>query len=690
MKVYLYCLLAALLGTTLAWGQEGDAPQGRPAAEDGVEVLTRGPVHEAFAGTVTFNPEPGIVVPKAPPEGIEELPPEQKPEGDNVAWIPGYWAWDDERTDFLWISGIWRNLPPGRQWVPGYWGETSEGFQWTSGYWADASASEIEYLAEPPDSVEVGPNIAASSPDQIWMPGCWLWRQNRYAWRPGYWSAGQQNWVWVPAYYAWTPRGYVFVDGYYDYAVVNRGLVFAPVYFHSRIYTQRRYSYSPVTVINLSVFGSQLFLRPTHQHYYFGDYYAANYANAGYHPWYSYNSRHHGYDPIYAHERWHHRQDRAWEQNIQADFQHRRDHEDARPPRTLAAQNALVASQGSSIQKGLVVAASLAVLAKSTDSPLRLKPVAQEERQTLALRGQEVKKFLQERQKLEAKETVKLAADPAATVKLAADPAKPSEPARIKFSKSPLVSRPVDQLDKNQAPPKRHEVLKPDLKVEPKPRVRTEVNTPKGKPDQPKVEPKPPTGKPDLPKVNPDLPKGKPDQPKVKPEQPKGKPDQPKFEPKPPKGKPDAPKGNLPGAKRTEPVPPKPKEASEKPVGKTPRAGEDPPNPTTNPKRDDPPQPKPPQPRVERPEPKPQPQPKVDRPEPKPQPQPKADRPEPKPQPQPKADRPEPKPQPQPKADRPEPKPQPPPRAEPPAKPPQGNPGAGPGPKPDKPKGKDK
>ena len=60
--------------------------------EDGVEVLTRGPVHEAFAETVTFDPEPGIVVAKAPPAAIEELPPDQRPEGANVAWIPGYWA----------------------------------------------------------------------------------------------------------------------------------------------------------------------------------------------------------------------------------------------------------------------------------------------------------------------------------------------------------------------------------------------------------------------------------------------------------------------------------------------------------------------------------------------------------------------------------------------------------------------
>jgi hypothetical protein len=125
-------------------GNQGDPAPGAadPAASnDEMEVLTRGPVHEAFAETVSLNPQPGPVVPKAAPEAIEELPPDQKPEGDNVAWIPGYWSWDEERRDFLWVSGIWRVLPPGRQWVPSYWRDARGGQQWVGGYWADAQAA---------------------------------------------------------------------------------------------------------------------------------------------------------------------------------------------------------------------------------------------------------------------------------------------------------------------------------------------------------------------------------------------------------------------------------------------------------------------------------------------------------------------------------------------------------------------
>ena len=117
------CLVASLAAVATAMGVNAAlaAQSEQSGSGEGVEVLTRGPVHEAFAQAVTFDPQPGIVVPKAPPAPIEEMPPAQKPEGDNVVWIPGYWDWDDERDDFIWVSGIWRALPPGRQWVPGYW-----------------------------------------------------------------------------------------------------------------------------------------------------------------------------------------------------------------------------------------------------------------------------------------------------------------------------------------------------------------------------------------------------------------------------------------------------------------------------------------------------------------------------------------------------------------------------------------
>jgi hypothetical protein len=424
-----------------------------------VEVLTRGPVHEAFAETITFDPQPGIVAPKAPPAAIEEVPPLQRPEGKNVTWIPGYWGWDDERSDYLWISGIWRSLPPGRQWVPGYWDQSRQGVQWTSGYWADANATEIQYLPAPPASIERGPNVAAPSPDQNWLPGNWIWQQNRYAWRPGYWAVANQDWDWVPDHYVWTPSGYVFVDGYYDYSVPRRGIVFAPVYFDGGLRTQRGFSYSPSMVINPGVFDSNLFLRPSYGHYYFGDYYGSNYANAGYSPWFSYQSSRRGYDPIYINQRWQHRNDRDWERRTESNFRRLRDDATIRPPRTWTAQQSLQTSGTGDDRNRLTIAGSLDDLARSQAGRQRFQPVDKAEREQFTSRGADYRKFLVQRQQLEAN----------AASKTGKDAAQSLQPAQRKLPRSPFVSAPVDQLGGDRVPPKRHEVLKPNLGIQREP-----------------------------------------------------------------------------------------------------------------------------------------------------------------------------------------------------------------------------
>ena len=167
--------------------------------------------------------------------------------------------------------------------------------------------------------------------------------------------------------------------------------LFAPVYFNSSIYSQRGFSYSPATVINPAVFASHLFLRPSYGHYYFGDYYGSNYASSGFSPWFSFYSSRSGYDPFYAHQRWHHRNDREWDRRVEADFAHRRDHEEARPPRTWTAQRDRSTRSATNGDKSFVVAASLDELAKSKEAPIRFQPVAKDERQQIGQRGQEVR-----------------------------------------------------------------------------------------------------------------------------------------------------------------------------------------------------------------------------------------------------------------------------------------------------------
>jgi hypothetical protein len=312
-------------------------------------------------------------------------------------------------------------------------------------------------LPEPPATVESGPNIAAPSAEDGWLPGSWVWQQSRYAWRPGYWAPVQPNWVWIPAHYVWAPRGYVFVEGYWDYSVSRRGVLFAPVFFNANVYSRSGFFFSPTTVIDSGVFGDQLFLRPSYNHYYFGDYYAAGYAGAGFFPSFSYQSARYGYDPFFDHQRWEHRREPGWGRQVQASFQDRRDHQDARPPRTLAAQNALAAGAGNSRSTGFVAATTLGQLAKRQDSPLQLQSVAKDERLQFAQHGQDIQKFGQARQGLEASRT-KSPTDPLSRV---------TEPSRVKLPASPLASKPIAQLGKDNIPPRTHEVLKPDLNVDP-------------------------------------------------------------------------------------------------------------------------------------------------------------------------------------------------------------------------------
>jgi hypothetical protein len=429
-------------------------------AEQGVQVLTRGPVHEAFAEPVTFDPEPGVVAPKAPPAAIDEVPPAQRPEGPNIAWIPGYWTWDDERNDFVWVSGIWRDLPPGRQWEPGYWSQTAQGYQWTSGYWADAGASEVEYLPEPPATVEAGPNVAAPSPDAIWLPGCWIWQQARYAWRPGFWAAAQPDWIWVPAHYVWAPRGYVYIDGYWDYSLSRRGVLFAPVYFTAGVYARRGFSYSPTVTINLGVFANHLFVRPQYQAYYFGDYYAARYRTIGFYPAYSYNFGRIGYDPIYAHQRWQHRQDAGWDRRQEAEFANRGTHEDFRPARTWAEQRRMDVHSPQSRERGLAVGAPLDELRRNPDTRFRFQSVGPAERQRIAQQTQDFQRFRQQRQTLENNPPGGRAGTPANAFALG----------RVRLPGSPITARPATAFAADHIPPRANTAPKPDYRVAARPR----------------------------------------------------------------------------------------------------------------------------------------------------------------------------------------------------------------------------
>jgi hypothetical protein len=264
-----------------AAGLKPAAPGAEQSQED-LDLLTKGPLHEAFAEVQQDSPAPNPIVARQPPEAVKELPPKYQPEGENVEWIPGYWAWDEERENYLWISGIWRDIPPGQRWVPGYWETVEGGFRWVNGFWMDDEVEEIEYLPAPPESLDNGPSTPAPSSSHFYAPGNWVYQENDYAWQPGCWMPRVENWVWVPPSYVWTPRGCVFRAGYWDRLFDCRGVVFAPVYYNRPIYNDFDYYYTPTCVINTNFdLLPHLFIRRNCRSYYFGDWYDNRYVGGG-------------------------------------------------------------------------------------------------------------------------------------------------------------------------------------------------------------------------------------------------------------------------------------------------------------------------------------------------------------------------------------------------------------------------
>jgi hypothetical protein len=318
-----------------------DPSTGASGQEPGMEIMARGPIHEAFAEPVEASPQPGPIVPKQPPANVEEMPPDQRPDGANVQWIPGYWAWDDDRTDFIWISGIWRATPPDRQWVPGHWNQVDSGWQWVAGYWALGQSNQVSYLPPPPAPLNTGASIPAPTADSVYLPGSWVYVDARYLWRPGYWVTYRPGWIWVPAHYIWTPAGYIFVEGYWDYVLNKRGLMFAPIYFTRPLWTRRGWFYRPFYCVWDNLILTSLFVRPGYYHYYFGDYFEPAYTRLGFVPWFDFRFGARGYDPLFSYYRWSHRADAAWLYNMRALYAERYSGRAARPPRTLAQQNSV-------------------------------------------------------------------------------------------------------------------------------------------------------------------------------------------------------------------------------------------------------------------------------------------------------------------------------------------------------------
>jgi hypothetical protein len=518
-------VIAGMTGRAVA--QENQPP--------GVEVLTRGPIHEAYAQPVEAKPAPGPIVPKAPPPPIEEQPPDQRPEGENVTWFNGYWAWNDEKNDFDWVSGFWRIPPPNRQWVPGSWREASGGWQWVGGFWQEMSQPEVEYLPPPPEPVETGPSVPAPGPDYFYAPGNWVWRETRYVWRPGIWCLHRPGWVWVAGHYRWTPCGYVYCGDHWDLPLATRGVLFCPIYVDRTICYRPGWVYRPHYVVHDHCLHNSLFVRVGFGNYCFGDYFEARYTSLGYRSWFNVSFGRTYYDPLFSYYRVEYRSNPRWEVGVRTLYTERYQGIAPRPPRTLVQQNVVINNitnnktvvNNTTIVNNIRNVTVAAPITKIDNSNIRLQNVTQTQRNEFLNNT----KLINETARRRAAEEQKLiATNP--------NPGRPGGAPRV--MKLDLPKTPINTKPPSVTAPPPPVQLKRVPKIDPKLPIGDNPPLPKGTtPPLPKTPPPLPKGTtppPPLPKVTPPLPRTPPPLPKgtMPPPLPKTPPPLPKVTTPPP------------------------------------------------------------------------------------------------------------------------------------------------------------
>jgi hypothetical protein len=477
------------------------------APPKGVEVLTRGPIHEAFAEPVDGTVQAAPPIAKAPPDPIPEVPPDQKPVGDNVLWIPGYWSWDTDRSDYIWVSGVWRIPPDGRQWVPGYWQKTDDGWEWVPGFWKNVGDDNVNVLPPPPENIDEGPALPAPSDSYFYSPGVWVYRDARYFWRPGYWAKYRVGLVWIPPHYVWTPLGWIFVEGYWDLPLQERGLLFAPTWFDPSIIADDRFEYTPRYVVGVDFLFGSLFVRSRYHHYYYGDYFGDRYANNGFTAWIDFRFGRRNRDPLFDY--YSHNRSDSWTRDTRALYTTRSRNEEQRPPRSLQQQTTVVERFSSGRNADPQTARSLTVLTPITKvdpKAVNLQTISRDQVHQATRLAEQTQAVARERRQAEREQLAKGSApakpsDPPRTLKLDMAP-KPSTTSPQK-SPAPADPGPTPRRDRKNPTPTLP-IPGPSLpKIQTPPTPAPSTPAPKDSPSAPKKEHKDPspTPTPNLPKV---------------------------------------------------------------------------------------------------------------------------------------------------------------------------------------------
>ena len=263
--------------------------------------------------------------------------------------------------------------------------------------------------------------------------------------------------------YCWSPLGYIFVDGHWDYPLGSRGLLFSPIYVAEPALVAD-WTYQPSYCVSNEFLQGSLFVRPSCNDYYFGDYFGPEYESQGYTSWVDFRMGGRFRDPLYSYACWENRDDPDWQRDLYGLYQTRRRHDFARPPRTLAKQTNIVQNihnvqqniqniNNTKVNVHNMVALTSVKQINETNTNLRLQQLPDSERTQIQQAGRKVRDFQRMRSEIETQVKAK-APERAETVTR-------KEPIRVQLPDA--VRRPIREAG-TSAPP-RPRAIQPGAQV---------------------------------------------------------------------------------------------------------------------------------------------------------------------------------------------------------------------------------
>ena len=95
------------------------------------------------------SPSPAPSSPASRPTPSRSCRPTRSPRATTCSGSPATGPGTTRRNDFLWVSGFWRDVPPGRRWVPGTGRRSRAAGSGSPGFWAADQAEQVSYVPPP-------------------------------------------------------------------------------------------------------------------------------------------------------------------------------------------------------------------------------------------------------------------------------------------------------------------------------------------------------------------------------------------------------------------------------------------------------------------------------------------------------------------------------------------------------------